>query len=263
MLSELEQLNVDLEKADFFITHLHADHLGLLTTIASDTSAIYFNHREASMINSGIRVGKILEGQLRVLHFEWLPEMNLRNLLKAILVTIKNKRGLLLYFERRRYHKDRRLLIKCIETPGHSPGHMVFYEPDKKILISGDHILFDITPNITSWLGIKNSLGDYLTSLEKSICFDVTLVLPGHRAISNNQKKRIEELLKHHQTRMDEILLALRDGGKLLLISSLCHLECRLRLVGTISSSTRNGSQSAKQLLIWIFSKKNRRFGEL
>ena len=40
MLSDLERLHVDLEKTDFFITHIHADHLGLLTSLVTDTSTI-------------------------------------------------------------------------------------------------------------------------------------------------------------------------------------------------------------------------------
>jgi len=36
----------------------------------------------------------------------------------------------------------------CIETPGHTLGHICLYETAKKILISGDHVLIDISPNI-------------------------------------------------------------------------------------------------------------------
>ena len=41
MSSGLKELNVDLKEADFFITHLHADHLGLVSNLATDTSTIY------------------------------------------------------------------------------------------------------------------------------------------------------------------------------------------------------------------------------
>ena len=76
--------------------------------------------------------------------------------------------------------------FRCIETPGHSPGHMCLYEDEKNILVSGDHILFDITPNITCWLDFKNALKSYLISLEKVSTLDVSLVLPGHRNLWNN-----------------------------------------------------------------------------
>ena len=43
MISSLEKLEVDLRKTDFFITHMHADHLGLVGNLATETSTIYFN----------------------------------------------------------------------------------------------------------------------------------------------------------------------------------------------------------------------------
>jgi glyoxylase-like metal-dependent hydrolase (beta-lactamase superfamily II) len=104
--------------------------------------------------------------------------------------------------------------FKCIETPGHSPGHTCLYEANKKILVSVDHILFDITPNISFWLGMGNSLKKYLASLEKVYPLDVSLVLPGHRRIWNNHRERIRELQEHHQARANEILSALEDGEK-------------------------------------------------
>jgi len=41
-----------------------------------------------------------------------------------------------------------------------------------------------------------NPLKEYLTSLEKIYELDIELVLPGHRGILGNCKKRIQELKK-------------------------------------------------------------------
>ena len=46
-------------------------------------------------------------------------------------------------------------------------------------MFTGDHILFDISPNITSWLGVEDSLGDYLDSLKKAKKYPVVLHSPG------------------------------------------------------------------------------------
>ena len=48
--------------------------------------------------------------------------------------------------------------FRCVATPGHSPGHTSLYEANKKILVAGDHILFDITPNITYWVEMEDAL---------------------------------------------------------------------------------------------------------
>ena len=54
MFSELEGLHVDLKKTDIFITHLHADHSGLAATLATDTSTVYFNQKDASIVGADI-----------------------------------------------------------------------------------------------------------------------------------------------------------------------------------------------------------------
>ena len=52
MTSSLKRLGVDLERTGFFITHLHADHLGLAGTLATDASKVYFNEVEARVMNN-------------------------------------------------------------------------------------------------------------------------------------------------------------------------------------------------------------------
>ena len=99
----------------------------------------------------------------------------------------------------------------CIETPGHTAGHMCLYEPEKKILISGDHLLFDISPNVSQWFEDSNPLDDYIQSLDKIYNLDVELVLPGHKAVFKNNKERVQELKSHHQIRIDEVLSILKN----------------------------------------------------
>jgi glyoxylase-like metal-dependent hydrolase (beta-lactamase superfamily II) len=103
-------------------------------------------------------------------------------------------------------------LFECIETPGHSKGHICLYEPSKKILISGDHILVDITPNISLWSDERNPLNEYLMSLDRVYNLDVELVLPGHKSIFRNHKERIRELKQHHQIRLNEVISILEKG---------------------------------------------------
>jgi glyoxylase-like metal-dependent hydrolase (beta-lactamase superfamily II) len=104
--------------------------------------------------------------------------------------------------------------FKCVETPGHTWGHMCLYEPNKKIFIAGDHILNDITPTIQLWSDEPNPLKEYLASLDKVYEFDIELVLPGHRGVFGNCKERIQELKYHHQNRLDEIISILEKGSQ-------------------------------------------------
>jgi glyoxylase-like metal-dependent hydrolase (beta-lactamase superfamily II) len=102
--------------------------------------------------------------------------------------------------------------FRVIWTPGHSSGHLCLYEPDKKILFSGDHVLPVITPNISVHpQSIENPLGRYIKSLKELRQLDVALVLPGHDEPFTQLKSRIDEIIHHHEARNREILKAMGE----------------------------------------------------
>ncbi|CEG24158.1 Hydroxyacylglutathione hydrolase [Planococcus massiliensis] len=92
-----------------------------------------------------------------------------------------------------------------IHTPGHSDGMVCFYNKEKNVLFSADHILPNITPNISYWFhGQANPLASYLASLEKIKELNADFVIPSHGSPFYGANARIEELMKHHQERLDE-----------------------------------------------------------
>jgi|YelNatPaOPRAMG01_1025707.scaffolds.fasta_scaffold56485_1 glyoxylase-like metal-dependent hydrolase (beta-lactamase superfamily II) len=99
------------------------------------------------------------------------------------------------------------LCLIVIETPGHSPGHCCLYEPNKRILFSEDHLLKEITPNVSLWSEEVDVLNLYLTNLKRFTELEVKIVLPGHGDPFSKFEKRICELERHHAERCDEILL--------------------------------------------------------
>jgi len=52
MQTGLSALGIDLSRTDFFITHLHADHFGLVGRLATDTSRIYFSRPDAEIMEN-------------------------------------------------------------------------------------------------------------------------------------------------------------------------------------------------------------------
>jgi glyoxylase-like metal-dependent hydrolase (beta-lactamase superfamily II) len=211
MQTGLKTLGVDIRKTDFFITHLHSDHLGLLPNLISDASLVYFNRPDADRFNSGIH----LDDFISFARLNGFPEEELRaGLLSHPGFKFRAKGNLVFHIL-----KEGDLIrfgdyaFTCIETPGHSWGHMCLYEPHQKILVAGDHILNDISPNIQLWSDEWNPLKAYLSSLDKVYGFDIELVLPGHRGILRNGKERIRELRHHHQERLEEITSILKKGG--------------------------------------------------
>ena len=208
----LRELDIDLNRTDFFITHLHADHFGLVARLTTDDSRIYFNRPEAELIETWEGFEPMIkyagtngfpENQLRAalqqhpghkFASDWNPELSI--LSDDDIFSIGDYR------------------FRCIETPGHTPGHICLYDPAKKIIIAGDHILGDITPNIQCWSDNTNPLKQYLASLDKVFDLEVELVLPGHRRLFRNYTERIEELRVHHENRIDEVRQILGKGPK-------------------------------------------------
>ena len=76
----------------------------------------------------------------------------------------------------------------------------------------GDHVLFDITPNITAWNGVEDSLGDYLRSLEEIRCYPIEIPLPGHRGVTGDVAARTRALAAHHAARLNETLDVVRTN---------------------------------------------------
>jgi len=100
-----------------------------------------------------------------------------------------------------------------IRTPGHSDGHIVFYDPADQLALSGDHVLLTITPNIGLWTHTQNDpLGRYLHTLETLQTLNLRLALPGHRAVITDWRARLQELHAHHQTRLTHTLEAVEQG---------------------------------------------------
>lgn len=212
LVSGLKECGVDLRQADLFITHMHADHSGLVSAIAVEGARIYFGRADAEiiryitpehwdeMIDFAGRCGFPREELERAVgnhpgrRYNPSNSLNLHILKNGDTVSVGD------------------YLFECIETPGHTPGHICLYEPDKKVFICGDHILFDITPNITLSSEERNPLKEYLISLDKVYDLDVRLTLPGHRSTFRNHKERIQELKQHHRARLDEIISILAQG---------------------------------------------------
>lgn len=104
--------------------------------------------------------------------------------------------------------------FQVIWTPGHSPGHICLYEPNRKILLTGDHVLPTITPNVSIHAQTHGSpLGDYMRSLKKLNGLDVEYVLPAHEFEIHDLRKRLIEIEEHHKLRLEEMVRCVDSGG--------------------------------------------------
>ncbi|MDD2422517.1 MAG: MBL fold metallo-hydrolase, partial [Heliobacteriaceae bacterium] len=209
----LAGLGVDLNRTDFFLTHLHADHSGLIGTLAPPTAKVYCSQTDAAgigeMVDQGLweklafyagRNGfPTTDLAVALQKHPWKKfgpqgDFNFTLVQDGDLVSCGN------------------YIFRCIATPGHTGGHMCLYEPRRKLLVSGDHLLQDITPNIAAWSDGHNPLHQYIASLSKVAGLEIELVLPGHRRVFSGPQERIRELKEHHRTRNAEVLRILTGG---------------------------------------------------
>ncbi len=211
--SGLAEIGLDIKTADLFITHLHADHFGLVTRLADENTTVFFNRPDAEIIENwqgfepmiayAVKNG-LAEDALRAslkkhpgrkFGSDWRPPLNILNDGQQMTVG--------------------RFRLTCVHTPGHTRGHMCLYEPAHQLLIAGDHILIDITPNIQCWSEDDDPLNNYLRSLDKVRAMEVSRVLPGHRRLFDNCRERIDELKAHHERRLEEVMGILAERSPL------------------------------------------------
>lgn len=106
-------------------------------------------------------------------------------------------------------------LYDVVWTPGHAPDHYCFYQPEKKIMIAGDHILQNIAPVIGLWLGEEdNLLKDYFHSLELMKNYQTELALPGHGEVIHHFNERVDNTKHRHEHRLKQVLDLIASEGK-------------------------------------------------
>ncbi len=103
-------------------------------------------------------------------------------------------------------------LFRVIWTPGHAPGHVCLFDARHHVLLAGDHVLPVTTPNVSLRSPDGSPLSDFIASLKKVRDLDARLVLPAHEQPFTDLRGRIDELLRHHRQRLDEVLATLADG---------------------------------------------------
>lgn len=204
ILSQLKELHVELDKTDFFLTHLHSDHSGLGAELISPNRTIYMGETDAKYLNRHLDDDYwVLMNDLFVK--SGFPKEDLERVAKVnpAKVDMPTKRYDYTFVNDGDVMTVGDYELQFIETPGHTPGHMCIYLEHESTLLTGDHVLFDITPNISAWPEIPNSLENYLDSLKKVSTLDVSKAYASHRSAEGNLLDRIGGLLNHHQQRLN------------------------------------------------------------
>lgn len=213
LMEGLELLKVDWDKTNLFLTHLHSDHSGLAAAVMEGHSGKIFMSQKDHEYLGLILEGNRWEESDRIFRKEGFTEEAV-----AWLRFENPARGFEpdYYFPAEIVADGQEISVgkytfSCVVVPGHTPGQTCLYCAEKKLMFTADHILFNITPNITSWVGIEDSLGDYLESLVKIRGFHMETALPAHRKNEMDVYVRIDEIIQHHLERLEETMEAVNE----------------------------------------------------
>jgi glyoxylase-like metal-dependent hydrolase (beta-lactamase superfamily II) len=113
------------------------------------------------------------------------------------------------------YEKNFRMGDRWFEpivTAGHAEGHLCFYDAERQEMFCGDHVLPQISPNV-SYIprADGNPLETFLVSLEKINQYKVVKAYPGHREPFDTFNLRVLELIAHHEDRLEKMAAQLTE----------------------------------------------------
>jgi len=212
----MDQVNLRLEHVRLVAcTHAHSDHWGQAATIVDRAGCEFWmhpNHEHATRTagDPEAALARRLEvarqsGVPRVAierHIERLP----RNLASGIARVIEPDRPLVSGVE---IETDLGTWTVC-ETPGHAPSHVCLYQPERRLLISGDHVL-GRTSLFYDFGWSPDPVGEFLSSLDVVDGLDARLGLSGHGKPFVDVHGHIGSSRRLARSRLDAVLASL-DG---------------------------------------------------
>jgi len=201
------------------VTHIHPDHYGLAGRVREASGAWVGLHPADAALLQGryVETDDLVERMGELLAISGVPEDRRPDLAQASMEI----RSLVSMAEPDILLEDDQKIdfpgwdLRTVWTPGHSPGHICLYSDQHQLLLSGDHVLPRITPNISFHSQqIANPLGDYLESLARVRALDPDEVLPAHEYRFGDLAGRLDEIEHHHADRLKAIeeVLAKQPG---------------------------------------------------
>lgn len=201
------------------ITHTHPDHHGLSGAVREKSGAwIGMHEREDALLSAFTQPDR---GSATVGYLRWCgaTHEHIRQF-TAFTERRASDPGAMARPDRHLTHGDLidvpGLRLRAILTPGHSPGHLCFHDETHDLLLTGDHVLPRITPNVSAYDLESEPLEEYLNSLAMLSAMQPAEVLPAHEYRFADLDSRLGALRAHHAERLGEALavLSAHSGGQ-------------------------------------------------
>jgi glyoxylase-like metal-dependent hydrolase (beta-lactamase superfamily II) len=212
----LDQAGLRLDHVRLLVcTHAHSDHYGLAGPIVDAAGCELWMHpNHAHMTRTVNNPERALERRIEVARQSGVPEEGLRRYQEA-----RKGQGVGIT---RVVEPDRDLLpgldvetdlgpFHVYETPGHAPSHVCLHQPDRGILISGDHLLGRVSLYY-DYGHTPDPAGEFLHSLDVVGALDSSLCLAGHGRPFRDVKEHIEANRREVAERMGRVHAALEQG---------------------------------------------------
>jgi glyoxylase-like metal-dependent hydrolase (beta-lactamase superfamily II) len=210
--SDLTSIGLGIKSVrDIYLTHVHADHCGMAGLIKEKSGAKIHLSAVADESNQNYSNIDLLTSRMK--KFYLLHGMSGEEI-EALIVMFSGLRNIISTFQGDDHLQPNKIYefgawnFEIIFTPGHSNGHVCYYFPKEKFLLSGDTVLPQITPNLSPDLVDENfrPLHSFLHSLQLLETLPVEKIYPGHGNVFSDLKTRTKEMREHHTERTQLIL---------------------------------------------------------
>ena len=196
-------------------THAHSDHCGQAATIVERVGCELWMHPSHELMTRMVEDPEaVLARRLEVARQSGVPEEALRR--------YEAQRGKSEPGIAGPIAPDRDLVAGVgvvtdlgewvtYETPGHSPSHVCLFQPERRLLISGDHLLGRISLYFEFGYS-PNPVGEFLSSLDVVERLGARLCLAGHGRTFTDVHAHIagnRSLVEEH---LQNVLAAVADG---------------------------------------------------
>ena len=244
----LAMCNLRLEQAQLVVcTHAHTDHCGQAATIVERTGCEVWMHPNHEHLNRMIEdPGALFDRRIEVARQSGVPEEPLRRYAAE-----RGERGFGIAGP---IKPDRALLAgvtimsdlgewTVYETPGHAPSHVCIFQPERRLLISGDHLLGRISLYFDYGYS-PDPVGEFLSSLDTVERLGARLCLAGHGRTFTDVHAHIRGNRELVSARLESVRAALAEA-------SLTAFEIVPHVYGT-SLSQQNAHWLLSKILCYL-----------